>query len=1292
MAAGAGSESPGESARRPDASPVAGDPQTLVDWLRWLLRTMVGLGVFFLALFALLRSPASLIIGASLLGVLAPTVLYGVRAAQRGRVTRGIATACATTWLLALLVATRGSVTLVLAIALILLPVIVALPNLSRRALLRLALGATAVAVSCAAIAAAGPLLPSTLSERALAILAVPLTLIVVGLSLAALWHVGSRLRESLTETQATNRALIESERGLEQKVEERTAEIAARKSEAEDALAESASLHEIARTANSTLDIDRVAETVMEALQRVFSFDMMGIGLVDERREVLDLRNPVGPGFPPGAVEALSQLSVRLSEEDSAFAHVARTGQPFLLKSITPEIEAAMSASDRRLQDAFQAHSLLICPLEIEDQTVGVIAFANSQGTIGLERGDVGTVRRYLTHLSIAIRNARLLDEARAARAEALERSRELERALAEVEDIDEIARTANATLDVGRVVDVALGAIQKIFPSDLTGVGLLDERREFLDLDYPRGEGWTAEGVEAVSSLRVPMSEEGSALAHVARTNRPFAVGEVGPETEAAMSRSDRVVFENSRPRSFLICPLEVEGEPIGFIIFANSREAIGLEPSDVERIRRYIRPLATAIRNARLFEEAKAALAETSEMHEIVQTTNATLDLDRVATRVMEALQKIFHFDQLAIGLFDAERSHLVLEYMRGAGFEGGIREKIAGLMIPADEQGNAFVAAVRRRQPVYVPRMSPELAQSPSDRVFYEANPPQALLICPLEIEGEAIGVIYFGHTRQPFDLDEAEIETIRRYVTLLSTAIRNARLFEEAEAARGAAVEANQAKSQFLANMSHELRTPLTAIIGYAEMLTEEVGDELADHREDLEQIQSSGNYLLELINGVLDLSKVEAGKMDVYVEHCDVGELVNGVADTVRPLVEQNSNRLIVGDFAGLGAMRTDVTKLRQTLLNLLSNATKFTEEGEIRLEAERATRDKGDWLQFRVADSGIGMSDEQSSRVFEAFAQADATTTRKYGGTGLGLAITKQFCEMLGGSIEVESALGQGTTFTVRLPAETQLERRPNGTATTDAGGEPGAKTVLIVDDDPAARDLISRILAPQGVRVVTAAGGRQAMELARERRPDVITLDVVMPEMDGWAVLGELKADPELADIPVVVVSITEERNLGHALGAAEYLTKPIDSKRLAAVLEKYGGDGPGRAALVVDDDPRIRQMLRRGLERAGWSVMEAENGRVALSRVNETTPDLLLLDLMMPEMDGFELLETLREREAWREIPVVVVSAKDLTPEDRARLNGGVARVVEKRSWSPRELVDQVLGVVGREGRGS
>jgi CheY-like chemotaxis protein/two-component sensor histidine kinase len=502
-------------------------------------------------------------------------------------------------------------------------------------------------------------------------------------------------------------------------------------------------------------------------------------------------------------------------------------------------------------------------------------------------------------------------------------------------------------------------------------------------------------------------------------------------------------------------------------------------------------------------------------------------------------------------------------------------------------------------------------------------------------------------------------------------------------------ARREAEAANEAKSQFLANMSHELRTPLNAIIGYSEMLQEEAQDDGNEaYLGDLGKITGSGRYLLELINSVLDLAKIESGKMDVFVEEIDVADLIRGVEGTIQPLIRKNQNRFEVTGFDGLGVIRSDATKLRQILLNLLSNASKFTRDGNIWLEARRESRQGEEWLHFRVRDTGIGMDAEQVAGVFEEFRQADSSTTREYGGTGLGLAITKKFCELLGGSIHAESEPGVGSTFDVSLPVRAP-ESATEAKAPEAVDTAVAASTVLVIDDDANARDLVSRFLTSEGFAVLTASSADDGLRQARERRPDVITLDIIMPGTDGWSVLTELKGDPALADIPVILISVTDDRNLGYALGAAEYLTKPIDWERLSEVLQRYAsvaGEG-APLALVVDDEATARALLRRGLEREGWRVVEAGHGRQALECLEKAQPRLILLDLLMPEMDGFEFVTAMRANERWRSIPIIVITSKDVTNEERARLEGNVGRILQKGGYGRAELLAEIRSLVGQ-----
>jgi PAS domain S-box-containing protein len=557
-----------------------------------------------------------------------------------------------------------------------------------------------------------------------------------------------------------------------------------------------------------------------------------------------------------------------------------------------------------------------------------------------------------------------------------------------------------------------------------------------------------------------------------------------------------------------------------------------------------------------------------------------------------------------------------------------------------------------------------------------------------------------------------------------------------------------AEDANRAKSQFLANMSHELRTPLNAIIGYSEMLQEDA-EELGYETmiPDLEKIRGAGKHLLALINDILDISKIEAGKMELYLETFDVAQVIFEVRNTIQPLMEKHHNTFNIHCSDDIGSMSADLTKLRQVLLNLLSNAAKFTENGTVTLTVEQRKnekikneKDNSSLILFEVTDTGIGMTTEQMDKVFQAFTQADASTTRKYGGTGLGLAITRHFCQMMGGDISVNSQLGQGSVFTVQLPigninfqansipniARSPAHQTPDlcpslltpyssSDSSRDSNSDGRCRellpcqdilperfcstplrqspTVLVIDDDATVRDLMGRYLAREGFHIETATSGDQGLQLAKQLRPDAITLDVLLPQINGWQILSALKADPEVSDIPVIVMSIIDDKNTGFRLGATDYLTKPVDYRRLTRLLEQYRPRAMESESiseligqvLVAEDDLTTREMFRRMLEKEGWNVIEAGNGREALENLAIQTPDLILLDLMMPEMDGFQFIAALQQHPDWRSLPIIVVTAMDLAPGDRLRLNGQVEQIMQKGSYHRDDLLREVRDLV-------
>ncbi len=498
-------------------------------------------------------------------------------------------------------------------------------------------------------------------------------------------------------------------------------------------------------------------------------------------------------------------------------------------------------------------------------------------------------------------------------------------------------------------------------------------------------------------------------------------------------------------------------------------------------------------------------------------------------------------------------------------------------------------------------------------------------------------------------------------------------------------AREQASEADRAKSAFLANMSHELRTPLNAILGYAELLREDAQDAQPEILRDLGRIRRAGNHLLGLISDVLELARIEAGKVEVYYESVPLQPLIENALEKITDRAARRGNTVAVGEVPAIEIV-TDVAKLDTVLGRILGNASKFTENGEIRVDIE--VDETG--LHVRITDTGIGMTAEQSRTIFREFAQGDASTTRKYGGTGLGLTIALRLTRLLGGDIGVESILDKGSTFTITLPSApptwdgvtpAELETEPPSPA-------PQPATVLVIDGDSTLRRQMASYLTRAGYRVIASASGVEGQRLARTHKPDVVTLDVVLPDVDGWNLLMAFKRDPELRDIPVVLVTVADDRTRGLAVGATDFLPKPIRRESLLAVMRRVKPARDGGPILIVEDDEATRDVTSRMLQAEGWNTSTAENGRTALEwlEANEP-PTLILLDLMMPEVDGFHVITELQCREEWREVPVVVFTAMDVPPARMAFLEQHVESVINKGGYGQERMLDEVRSLIAR-----
>ena len=531
-------------------------------------------------------------------------------------------------------------------------------------------------------------------------------------------------------------------------------------------------------------------------------------------------------------------------------------------------------------------------------------------------------------------------------------------------------------------------------------------------------------------------------------------------------------------------------------------------------------------------------------------------------------------------------------------------------------------------------------------------------------------------------------EEASVELMSLAFSRMSdevNALISART-SEMETSRDEARDANAEKTRFFANMSHELRTPLNAILGYGEMLAEDCEDlGYEDLLPDLKKITSAGSHLLSLINNILDISKIEAGRMELYLTSFEIEGMVDTIKDVTGPLAASNDNGFKVNLQDALGSMTQDETKIRQCLTNFLSNGFKFTSNGTVTLDVDTFFEEEIEMIRFAVTDTGEGMSEEGLSKVFREYEQAERSTSAKHGGTGLGLPITKKLAEMMGGDVTVTSELGVGSVFTLYVPRECPQDfDEVEGGNTIDKLSEE-EKIVVLIDDDVAMHDLIRRTLSKIGLKLVGAVDGEKGMQIVREMQPKLLLLDVLMPGRDGWSILKECKSDPQLKDMPVVMVSQLSQDVLSQSLGADDYLTKPINRDLfLETVSRLISVSDPDGTVLVIDDDADVRDLLSRMLSDAGFEFDTAKDGKEGLEKL-ANNPNLIVLDLEMPRMDGFEFLENyMREVNEAERAPVLVYSGKDLSEVQREMLEKNVAGMVKKDEVSMDELSAMVSNI--------
>ena len=863
---------------------------------------------------------------------------------------------------------------------------------------------------------------------------------------------------------------------------------------------------------------------------------------------------------------------------------------------------------------------------------------------------------------------------------------TRELSEALKQQAATADVLKViSRSTFDLQTVLDVLVESAARLCDADMAAI----VRQKGSTYQHAATYGMPPKFDAFMAGRPISLGRE-TVTGRAVYEGKTIHIPDVLADPDYAMTDTQRV----GGYRAIVGVPLLRNGHPIGVIVLMR-REPRPFTDKQIELVTTFADQAVIAIENVRLFDEVQARTRELSQsvgelraLSEVTQAVTSTLDLQTVLTTIVAKATQLSATEAGTIYVFDDASREFRLRATYG--MDDTIIAAIRDRHIRLGE--TAIGRAVEQRMLIQVP----DIQSDPSAvlDVIVRAGF-RALLSVPLLGADRIVGALVVRR-REPGEFAKNTIELLQTFAAQSVLAIQNARLFHEIEEKGRELAEASQHKSQFLANMSHELRTPLNAIIGVSEMLREDAEAAKQD-TEPLDRVLGAGRHLLALINDILDLSKVEAGRMELNLDTFALTPLIDEVVKTIEPLAAKNGNHVAVHCDASIGMMHADQMRLRQALLNLMSNANKFTEKGKITIAAHQEQENVRDWVTLSAADTGIGMTAEQMGKLFQEFSQASSRTASKYGGTGLGLAISRHFCRMMGGDITVESEPGKGSTFTIRLPrivqiAETSVPEGP--TAARVKPVHPVAQDaeeplILVVDDDLTARELVQRHLERAGFAVVTARGGQEALRLVRELRPAAVTLDIVMPDLDGWTVLAAIKGDPALASTPVILMSIVDQKNRGYALGAADYLVKPVDRTKLVETLTGICGSSSGKA-LLVDDDAMVRRGVRQALEPIGWQVSEAENGQVAVEALAIARPDVIILDLMMPKMDGFEVLDELRRRSDWQDIPVVIITAMDLTEEDRNRLNGGVERIIQKsdRDELLRQLTREISKCVKRQ----
>lgn len=863
--------------------------------------------------------------------------------------------------------------------------------------------------------------------------------------------------------------------------------------------------------------------------------------------------------------------------------------------------------------------------------------------------------------------------------------RTRELQTAIenmeqrnAELKILNKFAAAMTKSLDIRTVSRDVGDSLREIFDADAVSIMLLDKPSNMIHsyYEFDKHEGGYVENVE-------PFPLGTGLTSKVINTQKALLCNSLEEEIANGAYFPPELLAqsEGMLTQSWLGVPILSNKNALG-VIFLGSYSKNAFDQNHITLLQTLSSGISVAIENARLFEAEQRHVARLKLITTIQNAIASELDTASLVNLVGEQTRALLNADVAYLALMDENKGLIQFPYVYG--------EESSPIQIGEGLTGKILQIG----QPLLINQGLDEQIGPEGEALIGKAT--QSYLGVPIFAGAKAVGVLSVQSEHEKNKFTEHDMRMLVTIAANAGIGLHNAELFAETQLARADAEKANAAKSTFLANMSHELRTPLNAIIGFTRIVRRKGEEALPEKQlENLDKVLISAEHLLNLINTVLDIAKIEAGRMDVIAANFRLSALIDLCCNTAQPLVKPEVELKKRVD-ENLDLIYSDQEKIKQILLNLLSNAAKFTHSGSILIAANL---EKEETICISVNDTGIGISEEALPRIFKEFQQADSSTTRQYGGTGLGLSISRNLAHLLGGELSVVSELGKGSTFTLRIPRHYQnrsllveqpvqklqstMEMQRINKPVNPTSSWNGKKQILVIDDDPDAVYLLEENLNSDEFNVIGTRNGREGLRLARMQKPDAILLDIVMPGADGWQVLHDLKENEETADIPVILLTIVDKKALGFRLGASAYLLKPLDPTAVNEALRRVLGSDKNQQkhVLVVDDDPMVAVMLRQILPEAEFMLDAALDGQAALDAVAQSRPDIILLDIVMPRLDGFGVIEVLRANPQTRDIPIIVISAKELTHEESERLRSSVTAVMKKQGFEGEILVREI-----------